>query len=134
MFPKNGGIHMRKINHDEALSLIKQGYFPKCSISRILKPIRSEADLLQLQRLSSVQPYVLYGFSKSEILSFNTLPDDALPISLDEAIELIYDGVEVFAKVIGEKKLYSFLSSSEILEFYRRNLNLGNNVSLYWKE
>ena len=133
MFPKNGGIHMRKINQDEALSLIKQGYFPKSLVSRILKPIRSEADLLQLQRLSSVQPYVLYGFSKSEILSFNTLPDDALSISLDEAIELIFDGEEVFAKVIGEKKVYNFLSSSELLEFYRRNFNSGNNVSLYWK-
>lgn len=124
---------MKKINYNEALSLIERGYFPKCIVARNLKPIRSKVELEHLTRLVSVQSYTLCGFSDAEIKRFNKLPDTAISVSLNEAIEMIYSGEEIYAKVLGEKTIYKFLSTKSLLEFYRKNSISGNNIIFYWK-
>lgn len=124
---------MKEINYNEALSLIERGYFPKCIVARNLKPIRSKVELEHLTRLVSVQSYTLCGFSDAEIKRFNKLPDTAISVSLNEAIEMIYSGEEIYAKVLGEKTIYKFLSTKSLLEFYRENSISGNNIIFYWK-
>lgn len=124
---------MKEINYNEALSLIERGYFPKCIVARNLKPIRSKVELEHLTRLVSVQSYTLCGFSDAEIKRFNKLPDTAISVSLNEAIEMIYSGEEIYAKVLGEKTIYKFLSTKSLLEFYRKNSISGNNIIFYWK-
>ena len=122
---------MKKINHNQAIKLIRKGYFPKCCVSRSMKPIRSIAELDRLERLSSVQPYTLYGFSSSEISAFETTPDNAISLSLDEAIKILYSGGKIHAKVLGEKNTFIFLSANTLLEFYKKNYFSGNIVSFY---
>ena len=122
---------MHKITNKEASRLIQKGYFPKCLVARIMKPIRSLTELEQLQRLASVQPYELYGFSNAEISKFNTIPNEAISLTLDEAIEILYSGEEVFAKILGEKNIYNFVSPNLLLEFYKRNLSNGNSIIFY---
>ncbi len=124
---------MKKIDETRAIELIKQGFFPKCIVSRTLRPIRSEAELEQLKRLVSVQSYTLCGYSDAEIAKFQKLPDNAISISLNEAIEMIYLGEEVYAKVLGERKTYKFSSANSLLEFYRKNLSSGNSILFFWK-
>lgn len=122
---------MKKINHNQAIKLIRKGYFPKCCVSRIMKPIRSLAELEQLERLSFVQPYTLYGFSNSEISAFETVSDNVISLSLDEAIKMLYSGKKIHAKVLGEKNTFLFLSANALLEFYKKNFISGNSVSFY---
>lgn len=125
---------MKKINETQAIELINQGFFPKCYVARIMKPIRSKSELEHLQRLASVQPYTLYGFSNAEISRFKNLEDDVISISLDEAIEMLSIGEEVYAKVLGEKEIYNFLSANSLIDFYKKNSINGNSVLFYWKE
>lgn len=130
---KYGGSYMKKIDETRAIELIKQGFFPKCIVARNLRPIRSEAELEQLKRLRSVQSYTLCGYSDAEIAKFKNLPDTAISISLNEAIEMIYLEEEVYAKVLGERKTYKFSSANSLLEFYRKNSFSGNSILLFWK-
>lgn len=124
---------MKKINEVQAMKLINQGYYPQCVVSRIMKPIRSKAELDQLQRLASVQPYTLYGWSKADILQFQNLPDDAISITLDEALEMLFSGEVISAKVLGEKSVYDFHSPNSLLEFYKKNSSAGLSILFYWK-
>lgn len=124
---------MKKINEVQALKLINQGYYPQCAISRIRKPIRSKAELDQLQRLVSVQPYTLYGWSESEISQFKNLPEDSISVSLDEALEMVFSGEIISAKVLGEKRVFDFHSPNALLDFFKKNSSSGLSVLFYWE-
>lgn len=124
---------MKRINEIQAIKLINRGYYPQCAVARILKPIRSKAELDQMQRLASVQPYTLYGWSESEISQFKRLPEDSICVSLDEALELVFSGEEISAKVLGEKTVYNFHFPNTLLEFYKKNSTNGLPILFYWE-
>lgn len=124
---------MKKINETQAIKLINEGYYPRCAVARITKPIRSKAELDQLERLVSVQPYTLYGWSESEILQFKNLPENSISVSLDEALEMVFSGEIISAKVLGEKSVYTFNSSNLLLDFYKKNLSNGLSILFYWE-
>lgn len=124
---------MKKITEAQAIKLINEGYYPRCAVARITKPIRSKAELDQLKRLVSVQPYTLYGWSESEISQFKNLPEDSISVSLDEALEMVFSGEVISAKVLGEKCVFNFHSPNALLDFFKKNSSSGLSVLFYWE-
>ncbi len=70
--------------------------------------------------------------TNAEILNFKNIPEEAISLTLDEAIEILYSGEEVFAKILGEKDIYHFVSPNLLLEFYKKNLSNRTSIIFYW--
>ena len=95
---------MKKITVNEALSQLKHGFFPKCEVSRdSLKPVKSEQELQNFLKLSSVQKCQFYGYEQNEIKNFK-VPDDALELSIDDSTDMLASGETIYARVIGENE------------------------------
>lgn len=129
---------MRKIEKKEALELISLGIFPKCEVSReVFRPVKTVEELNSLERLSSVQRFVLYGYSRSEIASFK-IPENALTVSIDEATKLIIGTCPddyVYFKIIGKEEIL-FSSKNQLFDFiklYQKCTYNGDPFLLYWK-
>ena len=125
---------MKKISYNEALSLLKHGFFPKCEVSRdLLKPVKSEQELKNFSELSSVQKCQFYGYEQNEIENFK-VPDDALELSINEASDLLTEGEAIYARVLGEKNEHNFKDINSFIVFLRKCDINGNNILLYWHE
>lgn len=124
---------MKKITVNEALSQLKHGFFPKCEISRdLLKPVKSEQELQNFLKLSTVQKCQFYGYEQDEIENFK-VPDDALELSVNEATDMLFEGEKVYARVIGENER-SFMVLNSFVTFLRKcNIN-GDNFLLYLRD
>lgn len=123
---------MEKITENRAIQLISLGIFPKCEVERgVLRPIKSYADLEKYKNLSSIQGFILWGYTNEEIADF-AIPDSAIKISLDESIRMIIDGEPIYGKSIAEPEVL-FTSRRELLDFYKKSLNTGDSFYLFWK-
>lgn len=133
LFSKIGGKTMKKITVNEALSQLKHGFFPKCEISRdLLKPVKSEQELQNFLKLSTVQKCQFYGYEQDEIKNFK-VPDGGLELSVNEATDMLFEGEKVYARVIGENE-QSFTTLNSFVAFLRKcNIN-GDNFLLYLRD
>ena len=124
---------MKKITVNEALSQLKYGFFPKCEISRdLLKPVKSEQELQNFLKLSTVQKCQFYGYEQDEIKNFK-VPDGGLELSVNEATDMLFEGEKVYARVIGENER-SFMDLNSFVTFLRKcNIN-GDNFLLYVRD
>lgn len=124
---------MKKISYNEALSLLKHGFFPKCEVSRnLLKPVKSEQELQNFLKLSTVQKCQFYGYEQDEIKNFK-VPDGGLELSVNEATDMLFEGEKVYARVIGENER-SFMVLNSFVTFLRKcNIN-GDNFLLYLRD
>lgn len=124
---------MKKITVNEALSQLKHGFFPKCEVSRdSLKPVKSEQELQNFLKLSSVQKCQFYGYEQNEIENFK-VPDDALELSIDDSTDMLASGETIYARVIGENE-QSFNNLNSFVAFLRKcNIN-GDNFLLYSRD
>ena len=124
---------MKKISADEARKLLKQGLFPKCEVSRdSLKPVKSEQELQNFLKLSTVQKCQFYGYEQNEIEIFK-VPDDALELSIDDSTDMLTSGETIYARVIGENE-QSFNNLNSFVAFLRKcNIN-GDNFLLYLRD
>ena len=132
-FPKMEENTMKKITVNEALSQLKHGFFPKCEISRdLLKPVKSEQELQNFLKLSTVQKCQFYGYEQDEIKNFK-VPDGGLELSVNEATDMLFEGEKVYARVIGENE-QSFTTLNSFVAFLRKcNIN-GENFLLYLRD
>ena len=124
---------MKKITVNEALSQLKHGFFPKCEISRdLLKPVKSEQELQNFFKLSTVQKCQFYGYEKKDIKNFK-VPDGGLEVSINEATDMLTSGETIYARVIGENER-SFMDLNSFVTFLRKcNIN-GDNFLLYLRD
>ena len=124
---------MKKITVNEALSQLKHGFFPKCEISRdLLKPVKSEQELQNFLKLSTVQKCQFYGYEKKDIKNFK-VPDGGLEVSVNEATDMLTSGETIYARVIGENER-SFMDLNSFVAFLRKcNIN-GDNFLLYLRD
>lgn len=133
LFSKIGGKTMKKITVNEALSQLKHGFFPKCEISRdLLKPVKSEQELQNFFKLSTVQKCQFYGYEQNEIKNFK-VPDGGLELSVNEATDMLFEGEKVYARVIGENE-QNFTDLNSFVTFLRKcNIN-GDTFLLYLRD
>ncbi len=124
---------MKKITVNEALGQLKHGFFPKCEVSRdSLKPVKSEQELQNFLKLSTVQKCQFYGYEQNEIENFK-VPDDALELSIDDSTDMLTSGEIIYARVIGENE-QSFNNLNSFVAFLRKcNIN-GDNFLLYSRD
>lgn len=124
---------MKKISVDEARKLLKHGFFPKCEVSRdSLKPVKSEQELQNFLKLSTVQKCQFYGYEQNEIENFK-VPDDALELSIDDSTDMLASGEIIYARVIGENE-QSFNNLNSFVAFLRKcNIN-GDSFLLYLRD
>lgn len=132
-FPRLEENTMKRISVNEALSQLKHGLFPKCKISRdLLKPVKSEQELQNFLKLSTVQKCQFYGYEQNEIENFK-VPDDALELSIDDSTDMLTSGEIIYARVIGENE-QSFNNLNSFVAFLRKcNIN-GDNFLLYLRD
>ena len=124
---------MKKISYNEALSLLKHGFFPKCEVSRnLLKPVKSEQELQNFLKLSTVQKCQFYGYEQDEIKNFK-VPDGGLELSVNEATDMLFEGEKVYARVIGENER-SFMVLNSFVTFLRKCNITGDNFLLYLRD
>lgn len=128
---------MKKISKAEAVRLLNLGIFPKCMVSREhLVPVRSLAELNNLEGLSEVQSFILYGYEEEELNSF-FIPDNALLLDVNEATNLIIGNNSddyAIMRIIGKEQIrfYSPNQLQEFIDLYRECLKKGTPFLLYW--
>lgn len=124
---------MKKISTNEALRQLKHGFFPKCEVARdLLKPVKTEQELQNFLKLSTVQKCQFYGYEQDEIKNFK-VPDGGLELSVNEATDMLFEGEKVYARVIGENER-SFMDLNSFVTFLRKcNIN-GDNFLLYLRD
>lgn len=124
---------MKKITKEEAIDLLKHGIFPKCKVSReVFKSVKSEQELENFLNLSSFQKCQFYGYSKKEIEDF-TIPSNSLPISVNEATDMLASAETIYARKIGEgEQIFSDLES--FVTFLKQCELVGDSFLLYWHE
>ena len=124
---------MKKITVNEALSQLKHGFFPKCEVSRdSLKPVKSERELQNFLKLSSVQKCQFYGYDQKDIKNFK-VPDGALELSVNDATEMLCQGEKIYARVMGENE-QSFVDLNSFVAFLRKCDINGDNFLLYLRD
>lgn len=109
---------MKKITKHEATQLIQQGIFPICQTSSRGDYcfIYSLSELQRLEGLSSSQLFILFGYEDSELKAFQ-VPEDAMVLTLDEAISLLLKGEQVWVKILGEEDEKLFQGKSQFRNF-----------------
>lgn len=117
---------MRKITEERAKELIIKGVYPKCKTSReIFQVVDSLEKLENLKRLSSVQWFELY-----EDDSINSLPENALDLSIDDAILLLADKEPVYCIKNGQTQTIS--NQHSLMDIIRTCNVRGEQFVLYW--
>lgn len=130
---------MKKISKQEAIRQLGLEIFPKCEVSReVFKSIKTLDELQQLEKKSSVQKFELYGYDEKTIEAF-VIPKDALPITIDEATDLIMSPKPedaAYIKVIEceEQKFSQPSQLSEFISLYRKCTFKGDSFLLYWRD
>lgn len=131
-FPRLEENVMKKISSNEALNLISQGIFPKCQVARdVFEPVKSEQDLKNLLSLSSSQMCQFYGYEEKDIEDFK-VPSKGVPISVDDATDIVVSGKRIHARAIGESE-QSFSDLEHFVVFLRQCDIEGKNF-LLWHE
>lgn len=124
---------MERINENRAIELIGLGFFPQCEVSRdVFRFIRSCDELEMYKRLSSLQMFILYGYTEEELAAFS-LHDNETEVSFDEASHLLLSHTIVYGKAITEPEEFSFTSHRELIEFYKKCDITGEPFHLYKK-
>ena len=78
---------MKKITESRAITLINQGIYPKCLVSRDLyEPVKS---LKQLEHFKDLGMKKIQGFELFEDTPPVLLNDNAMNLNIDEAFELL---------------------------------------------
>ena len=121
---------MEKITKSRAIELLEKGIFPKCEVSReVFKIIHSLKDLEYLESLSSVQGFVLYGYTDKEIEDYH-IPEESVKVDIDEAYQIL-DGTSLIgAKLIGENNQVLLSNANDLNSFLRKHSS--ENFLLYW--
>ena len=124
---------MKRITFDEAKKLISIGIYPKCEVSReVFKPVNSFRELENLRNLSSIQGFTLYGYEEREIEDFK-VPDDSIELSINEALSIILENENIYAKTIGGKEEVCFSSFHSLSSFIKECESSGEQFLLYWR-
>lgn len=117
---------MKRITEERAKKLISCGKYPKCKVSRdVYEPVTSLEKLESLKRLSTVQNFELY-----EDTSLITLPENAMPISIDDAIKLVSDNESICCVRNGEVETIN--ATSKLMGVIRSCNIRGDQFVLYW--
>ena len=125
---------MRRIQEEEAVQLIKAGIFPKCKVAKdTFIPVKTLIDLKNLKDLAEakVQSFELYHEDSVE----NSLPEDAVELSIDSAFILLYNKEKVTVKVYCKNngKETEVSNTSQLTSLIRQFNTRGENFVLYRK-
>lgn len=122
---------MKKITIEQAKKLLAEGKVVQCRISsRDVVPVRNEAKLEDLIRLKEL------GVQSADffIEGVQKLPKNAMEVSMEDAIDLIYKGEIVYGRKLGEEDENDdeeLTTRSALIQFYRSAMVNGSAV-LYW--
>lgn len=117
---------MRKITEKKAIQLLREGNILKCKISaRDIVPVKTESELRNLLRLKAENVQMCEIFFERKTVK---IPENAMEISLDEAIQLLAEGEIVYGKSEEEEEI---TTQNVLMQFYRSALLRGEPV-LYW--
>lgn len=125
---------MKKITSYDALKLLEQGIYPKCEVERDLKlPVKSQQELENFIKKSSVQKCQFYGYEQEDIENFR-VPNGSTSTSINVATNLLVSGEKIYARVIGEKNELTFENLNSFVAFLRKcNIN-GDSFLLYLRD
>lgn len=117
---------MKRITEERAKQLIAIGKYPKCKVSRdVYETITSLEKLENLKKLSSIQGFELY-----EDNSLVTLPEDAMELTIDDAVTLLSDKDIIYCIRNGETS--TITTTSKLMGVIRSCNIRGDNFVLYW--
>lgn len=115
-----------KITEKEAIQLLKEGNVLKCKISaRDIIPVKTESELRRLLKLKAENVQMCEIFFEREEVK---IPENAMEISLDEAIQLIAEGEIVYGRAEEEEEI---TTQNLLMQFYR-SASLRGEPVLYW--
>lgn len=125
---------MKKITSYDALKLLEQGIYPKCEVERDLKlPVKSQQELENFIKKSSVQKCQFYGYEQEDIENFR-VPNDSTSTSINVATNLLVSGEKIYARVIGEKNEFTFMNLNSFVAFLRKCDINGDSFLLYLRD
>lgn len=117
---------MRKITEKKAIQLLKEGHILKCQITaRDIVPVKTESELRALLRLKAENVQMCEIFFEREKVK---IPENAMEVSLDEAIQLIAEGEIVYGKTEEEEEITTQVA---LIQYYR-SAKLRGEPMLYW--
>lgn len=118
---------MRQITEKKAIQLLKEGHILKCKITaRDIVPVKTESELRILLKLKAENVQMCEIFFEREKVR---IPENAMEISLDDAIELVAKGEIVYGKKEDEEE--EITTQAVLTQYYRSALLRGEPV-LYW--
>lgn len=118
---------MKKISYSEAEQLIKSGISLKAFVSRTQIPVTTLNDLENLRHLAQEKVQSFELFYEPVNMS---IPDNAMEISLDDAITLLHTGEIVYSSQKNNEVKFS--SQNDLLSYYRSRHIHGDNCIFYW--
>ena len=118
---------MKKVTFEKAKKLISTGIPVKAYVNRDYKPVATLNDLENLKHLreEKVQDFELFYEPVN-----NSIPENAMEVSLDDAITLSYEGEEIYSLHDGNE--IKFLSPNEIIFHFRSCSIQKNPCTFYW--
>ena len=122
---------MEKITYQEACKMLEEGKTVKVKVSsRETVPVKNLDKLINLKLLAEqgVQECEIYASVKAGI------PEDAMEISMDDALKLIKDGEIIYGKTEygTSEDDEEITTQNALIQYYRSALANGEPV-LYWK-
>lgn len=118
---------MKKISYEEAEKLISSGIIVKAYVNRNYQTVSTLNDLKYLNHLrdEKVQNFELFYDPVNSLI-----PENAMEVSLDDAITLSYEGEKIYSLHDGNE--LKFLSPSEIISHFRSCSIQKNTCVFYW--
>lgn len=125
-YPKKWRDDMRKITEERARNLLENGKTIKCKISaRDVIPVKDISKLNSLIKLKDEGVQLCEIFFEGEV----KIPENAMEISLEDAMRLIAEGEIVYGKRKEEDE--ELTTQNVLMQFYRSAILDGEPV-LYW--
>ena len=120
---------MKEVKETEVLELLKQGKEIKCKISSRddFQRVRTETEFMNLVNLKEQGIQMAQFYCES-----SQLPENALEVSLDDAIKLVSKGETIYGITEeDEAEAEEFKTINSLVRFYRSAVVWGKPV-LYW--